>query len=613
MSYQVLARKWRPHTFKDLVGQEHVVQALVNGLDQDRVHHAFLLTGTRGVGKTTIARILAKCLNCEQGVSSTPCGECGSCIDVDEGRFVDMLEIDAASKTKVDDTRELLETVQYTPSRGRYKVYIIDEVHMLSGHSFNALLKTLEEPPPHVKFVLATTDPQKLPITILSRCLRFSLTRLLPDQISGHLAKILQAESIPAEEPAIMRIARAADGSMRDGLSLLDQAIAYGGGELKDADVASMLGSIDHAHIAAIIDALSRSDASALMTIVNELVQQSRNLETALDELAEAMHRIALIQAAPDFRDPVRDDWDSLVERSSQISPEDAQLYYQIAITGRRDLGLAPDPRTGLEMTLLRMLAFKPADAASGGTLAATKPAVASSSPDSPPQTAQATRKRASAGGNEAAKAAREAFDTLQKSKTATTAALAEPKPDFKTPPEMKSESKTQARPELKPELPLKPEPEIQARPDLEFEQQPGLEDRPKKAPVESDPSHDWSSLQSNLELSGAAREFARNIQLKSAEENSWKFLVPDTLLHLGSQSVIESLQSALSERLGHPVKLDLHKASEPVKSVAAAAHRAERDRMSEAERTIEEDSTVQDIKKEFGAKVVPDSIQPLQ
>ncbi|MDX2427245.1 MAG: DNA polymerase III subunit gamma/tau [Xanthomonadales bacterium] len=587
MSYQVLARKWRPHTFSDLVGQEHVVQALVNGLDQDRVHHAFLLTGTRGVGKTTIARILAKCLNCEKGVSSTPCGECGSCIDVDEGRFVDMMEIDAASKTKVDDTRELLETVQYTPSRGRYKIYIIDEVHMLSGHSFNALLKTLEEPPPHVKFVLATTDPQKLPITILSRCLRFSLTRLLPDQISGHLAKILQAESIPAEEPAIMRIARAADGSMRDGLSLLDQAIAYGGGELKDADVASMLGSIEHAHIAAIIDALSGSDAPALMTIVSELVQQSRNLETALDELAEAMHRIALIQAAPDFRDPVRDDWDSLVERSSQISPEDAQLYYQIAITGRRDLGLAPDPRTGLEMTLLRMLAFKPADAASGGTLAATKPLVAGSSPDSPPQTAQAPRKKASSGG----KAARAAFDALQKSKLANTSALPEP--------------------ELKPEP--EPEPEIQPRPDLDFGRQLGLEDREEKTPLESDPAQDWSSLQTNLELSGAAREFARNIQLESVDENDWKFLVPDTLLHLGSQSVVQSLQSALADRLGHPVKLDLHKASEPLKSVAAAAHRAELDRMSEAELMIEEDSTVRDIKKKFGAKIIPDSIQPLQ
>ena len=377
MSYQVLARKWRPKTFRDLVGQEHVVQALVNGLDQDRVHHAFLLTGTRGVGKTTIARILAKCLNCEKGVSSTPCGECGSCIDLDEGRFVDMLEIDAASKTKVDDTREMLESVQYTPTRGRYKVYIIDEVHMLSGHSFNALLKTLEEPPPHVKFVLATTDPQKLPVTILSRCLRFNLTRLLPGQISGLLEKILQTESIEAEESAIMRIARAADGSMRDGLSLLDQAIAFGGGSLKDADVASMLGSIDHVHIAAIIDALLRSDANALLDIVNELVIQSRNLETALDELAEAMHRIALIHAAPGFRDPERADWDSLVERAAQISPEDAQLYYQIAITGGRDLGLAPDPRTGLEMTLLRMLAFRPADAGSGDAVPETKSSAA--------------------------------------------------------------------------------------------------------------------------------------------------------------------------------------------------------------------------------------------
>ena len=531
MSYQVLARKWRPKTFSDLVGQEHVVQALVNGLDQDRVHHAFLLTGTRGVGKTTIARILAKCLNCEKGVSSTPCGECGSCIDLDDGRFVDMLEIDAASKTKVDDTREMLESVQYTPTRGRYKVYIIDEVHMLSGHSFNALLKTLEEPPPHVKFVLATTEPQKLPVTILSRCLRFNLTRLLPEQISGHLEKILQTESIQAEESAIMRIARAADGSMRDGLSLLDQAIAFGGGSLKDDDVASMLGSIDHVHIAAIIDALSGADANALLDIVNELVIQSRNLETALDELAEAMHRIALIHAAPGFRDPERADWDSLVERAAQISPEDAQLYYQIAITGSRDLGLAPDPRTGLEMTLLRMLAFRPADAGSGGAVPGAKSAPTVSAPMH----------------------------------------IAEPGPE------------------------LKFEPEAVAEPDS------------------TEVMQDWSSLQASLKLSGAAREFARNLQLESADEKRWRFLVPDTLQHLGSESVVQSLQSALSSRLGHAVMLDLHTASEPLKSVAAATERAEINRMSEAERAIEEDSTVQDIKDKFGAKIIPDSIQPLQ
>jgi DNA polymerase-3 subunit gamma/tau len=578
MSYQVLARKWRPHTFKDLVGQEHVVQALVNGLDQDRVHHAFLLTGTRGVGKTTIARIMAKCLNCEQGVSSTPCGECGSCIDVDEGRFVDMLEIDAASKTKVDDTRELLETVQYTPSRGRYKVYIIDEVHMLSSHSFNALLKTLEEPPPHVKFILATTDPQKLPITILSRCLRFSLTRLLPDQIVGHLDKILQAESIEAEKPAVMRIARAADGSMRDGLSLLDQAIAYGGGSLKDADVASMLGSIDHVHIAAIIDALSAADGSALMGIVNELVLQSRNLETALDELAEAMHRIALIHAAPDFRDPERADWDSLVERAAQISPEDAQLYYQIAINGRRDLGLAPDPRTGLEMTLLRMLAFKPTDAGPVALPQPDKPSVGrpktpatSASASSMPGTEQVAKSINTGEGNEAAEAARAAFELLQNGSSAATPKNPEPELDFAAEPAVVAVSES------------------------------------------SEQELDWSSLQASLELSGATRELARNLQLESTDDNRWRFLVPNSLEQLGSKSVIQSLQTALSKHLGHPVVLDLHSASKPLESVAAATERTELNRMSEAERAINDDPTVQDIKDKFGAKIVPDSIQPLQ
>ena len=601
MSYQVLARKWRPHTFKDLVGQEHVVQALVNGLDQDRVHHAFLLTGTRGVGKTTIARILAKCLNCEQGVSSTPCGECGSCIDLDEGRFVDMLEIDAASKTKVDDTRELLETVQYTPSRGRYKVYIIDEVHMLSGHSFNALLKTLEEPPPHVKFVLATTDPHKLPITILSRCLRFSLTRLLPDQISTHLEKILQSESIEAEESAVMRIARAADGSMRDGLSLLDQAIAFGGGSLKDADVASMLGSIDHVHIAAIIDALSRSDAGALLDIVNELVVQSRNLESALDELAEAMHRIALIHAAPGFRDPERFDWESLQERATQISPEDAQLYYQIAITGRRDLGLAPDPRTGLEMTLLRMLAFRPVEAGSDSVVASAKPLPASSNAaiGSTAKTTPVAENKSASGGVDAAKAARAAFEQMQKAVPAVT-----PKPP---------EPEHRMEPEPEPE----PEPEFQSEPEFSFEPWPVPAPAPASEPVvaaaSDEPGQDWPGLQGKLGLSGAAREFARNLQLESADDKCWKFLVPDTLEHLGSKSVVQSLQSVLSSHLGHEVRLDLHTANGPVKSVAAAKVSAEVNRMGEAQRAIDDDSTVQDIKEKFGAKIVPDSIQPLQ
>jgi DNA polymerase-3 subunit gamma/tau len=548
VSYQVLARKWRPRVFDDLVGQEHVVQALVNGLDQDRVHHAFLLTGTRGVGKTTIARILAKCLNCEQGVSSTPCGECSSCVDLDEGRFVDMLEIDAASKTKVDDTRELLETVQYTPTRGRFKVYIIDEVHMLSGHSFNALLKTLEEPPPHVKFVLATTDPQKLPVTILSRCLRFNLSRLLPEQIGGQLEKILEAEAIEAEDSAVMRIARAADGSMRDGLSLLDQAIAYGGGSLKDNEVASMLGSIDHVHTAGIINALAESDADSLLETVHDLVRQSRRLETVLDELAEAMHRIALIHAAPDFRDPERADWDSLVELAGRIAPEDAQLYYQVAVTGRRDLEMAPDPRTGLEMTLLRMLAFKPEDGASP-----TPPA--------------GPAKDKTGDNKDAARKAREALEEMQRG-----------------------------------------DPTGQ----LELSKQPVSKPAAVEPAVVDSPP-DWFSLQNSLELSGAARELARNLQLESAGQVRWKFLVPDTLQHLGTPSVVEDLQSALSARLGQPVMLELHSASEPVESVAAVAQRKVDDRMQEAEWAIEDDPTVREMKERFGARTVPDSVQPLQ
>ena len=581
MSYQVLARKWRPRTFDDLVGQEHVVQALVNGLDQDRVHHAFLLTGTRGVGKTTIARILAKCLNCEQGVSSQPCGECSSCIDVDEGRFIDMMEIDAASKTKVDDTRELLETVQYTPTRGRYKVYIIDEVHMLSGHSFNALLKTLEEPPPHVKFVLATTDPQKLPITILSRCLRFNLTRLLPKQIGAYLGKILQAESIEAEESATMRIARAADGSMRDGLSLLDQAIAFGGGSLRDADVASMLGSIDHRHVAAIIDALVNGDASALLEKVDELSLQSRNLESVLDEVAEAMHRMTLIQAAPDFRDPERADWESLVERAGKISPEDAQLYYQIAITGRRDMGIAPDPRTGLEMTLLRMLAFRPAESLPGsgsGSAPVTSTATKTQKASAP---VHVVKTKPEADNGDPAKAARAAFDAMTSAKSVERTV-------GKTPESAPAEPMA---------LPFDSETDKTAA--------SGQQDQVSET--------DWNELQSSLKLSGAARELARNLELESTASDRWRFLVPDTLRHLGSESVIQSLQTALSDRLGHAVILDLHTATEPLQSVAAAAQAAEVNRMSEAEKAIDEDPTVQEMKEKFGAKIVPDTIQPMQ
>jgi len=372
VSYQVLARKWRPRTFTELVGQEHVVRPLVHALEHGRVHHAFLFTGTRGVGKTTIARILAKSLNCERGVTASPCGECTACREVDEGRFVDLIEVDAASRTKVDDTRELLDNVQYAPTRGRYKIYLIDEVHMLSGHSFNALLKTLEEPPPHVKFLLATTDPQKLPVTVLSRCLQFSLKRLGSDQIEAQLRKILESERIEHDVPSLALLAQAADGSMRDGLSLLDQAIAYGGGALREADVRTMLGTIDQGSVERLIEALTTGDAVATLTVVGELADHQSDFGALLDELMRMLHRMALAQA--DEALVQGSDREQVLAHARSLAPEDTQLYYQIALMGKRDMLSAPDSRTALEMTLLRMLVFRPV--AEGETRPTSPPAV---------------------------------------------------------------------------------------------------------------------------------------------------------------------------------------------------------------------------------------------
>jgi DNA polymerase-3 subunit gamma/tau len=360
MSYQVLARKWRPRLFSELVGQEHVQRALVNALDNDRLHHAYLFTGTRGVGKTTIARILAKSLNCEAGVSSTPCGTCSSCTEIDEGRFVDLIEVDAASRTKVEDTRELLENVQYAPTRGRYKVYLIDEVHMLSGHSFNALLKTLEEPPPHVKFLLATTDPQKLPVTILSRCLQFNLKSLSIGQISGQLTAILGKEEVQFEDGAVRQLAFAADGSMRDALSLLDQAIGFGAGALREDEVRTMLGTIDRDAVYRLLQALAAADAAALLAEVGRADEYAPDYAALLADLLTVLQRVALAQQLPDAIDDTFGDREAVLQLAGDIASEDVQLYYQIGLLGRRDLSLAPDARGGFEMIMLRMLAFRP-------------------------------------------------------------------------------------------------------------------------------------------------------------------------------------------------------------------------------------------------------------
>jgi DNA polymerase-3 subunit gamma/tau len=552
MSYQVLARKWRPKTFEQLVGQEHVSQALINGLDQDRLHHAFLFTGTRGVGKTTIARILAKCLNCEQGMSSKPCGECGSCVDLDEGRFVDMIEIDAASRTGVDDMRELLESVQYTPTRGRHKVYIIDEVHMLSASSFNALLKTLEEPPPHVKFVLATTDPQKIPVTILSRCLRFNLRRLLPDQIGAYLKTLVETEGIEAEPETLTVLSRAADGSMRDGLSLLDQAIAFGGGKLTMNDLEKMLGLVDHEHVTSMIRSLASGDAQSLLGIVEELVAQSRDLESVLLNLAEVLHRVTLVQCVPGYRDPERSDWDAIENLASLLSAEDAQLFYQIAIKGRSELGLAPDPRTGLEMTLLRMLAFRPATADSGGAVNVTPAAKAASG-----QSAQASAAKASA----------------------QTAAA----------PQQLAADHSPKAPKASPAEPAA---------------------RPAGLPAGTD----WVSLLEHLNLSGQVRELARNVQLKSRSDDRWDFIISPSLRYLGSENCVSRLGQAISDRVGHAVNIRiLDEENTELATAAALDEQKVRQTMSEAEKAIDDDPTVKALKEQMGAQLVEDSIQPLQ
>jgi DNA polymerase-3 subunit gamma/tau len=392
MSYTALARKWRPKNFEEMSGQEHVLRALSNALSAGRVHHAFLFTGTRGVGKTTISRIFAKCLNCERGQSATPCGVCPTCVDIDAGRFVDLIEVDAASRTKVEDTRDLLENVQYMPTRGRYKIYLIDEVHMLSAHSFNALLKTLEEPPPHVKFLLATTDPQRLPVTVLSRCLQFNLKRLPVSVIAARLTYILGEEGIAAEPAAVRLIATAADGSLRDALSLLDQLLAFGGArEVREQEARAMLGTVDRQQVVQLVRLLSAGDMSGLLAYAKELEQWSPDYVALLDELNSLLARIALFQAAGQpYDDEEEVPAQTMSELAGALPPEDLQLYYQIGLTGRRDLPLITDQRSGFAMTLVRMLAFRPG-AERSGTTSSQRPASGASSGAAPRAASAAT------------------------------------------------------------------------------------------------------------------------------------------------------------------------------------------------------------------------------
>ncbi len=666
MSYQVLARKWRPRNFKEMIGQEHVLRALINALDNDRLHHAFLFTGTRGVGKTTISRILAKSLNCDQGVSSSPCGICGSCKEIDEGRFVDLIEVDAASRTKVEDTRELLENVQYAPTRGRYKVYLIDEVHMLSSHSFNALLKTLEEPPPHVKFLLATTDPQKLPVTILSRCLQFSLRRLSVGLISNHLKYLLDQEQIPFQAEALPLLAHAADGSMRDGLSLLEQAIAYGGGAVQESETRSMLGTIDRHYIFNLLNNLSQHDGAAVMQSVEELSAQAPDYHTICAELISTLQRIALAQMVPDALTEEEQQSEVLGSLATQMSPETVQLYYQIALHMRRDLPLAPDPRSGLEMGLLRMLAFHPV-----GLSAATRPQTENSNPLQP-----------AAPSNRKTDLAQEALASIKKpveqmvapaASDATTAESISPSMPKSTPGNSAHASamaavrhtlttkesvkkKSNSKPDTKnsprsneKKTVEKPGPEITAvrenyattisgfsgvneTPRAVFHTSTAENNRSKEplnrvntdnraaeqstaqppTPPQVHAEHEnWAEVVARLKIGGMTRQLAMHCTLTTHENNSIELCLARSHEQFVNRERKEQLQQALNDHFARNLSLQITVGDGETENPMQIQQRLLEKQQQAAEQSIQNDPFVRAMQQIFAAKIIPDSITP--
>ena len=579
MSYLALARKWRPRRFEDVLGQKHVVQALVHALDGDRLHPAILLTGTRGVGKTTLGRIIAKGLNCETGVTSNPCGQCGSCRELDEGRFVDMLEIDAASRTKVDDTRQLLDNVQYSPVRGRYKVYLIDEVHMLSNSSFNALLKTLEEPPPHVKFILATTDPQKLPVTVLSRCLQFALKRLSPSLIRDALTDVLGKEGIEGDPGALAEIARAADGSMRDGLSLLDQAIAFaGGGAIRLEAVEEMIGSVGRRTLFGLLQALATGDGAGVLTSIERLDAQSPDYAALLNELAASLQRIAVLQVLPAA---ANDDDDAvLCELATTTAPEDIQLFYQTAVLGRRDLPWAPDPRLGFEMTLLRMLAFRP-ESAGGGA------APAGNGGRSAARVMTAAAAGASAGPNANVNAGDTVLEAL----------------------ESPSRPSLRAMPESMPPL-VK---EVVDRADAESTSAEIREPAPLRSSARA-ASDGWNERIEAMNLDPLTRQLARHCAWLGQESGLLRLRIEYGTRHLVTDDRRNVLERALAANLGMPLKLAVEIAADGEQIDSPTQRDRERaiERQHEAEAAFDADPTVQDFRRVLGATVRPGSVHPL-
>ncbi len=573
MSYTVLARKWRPHGFQELVGQEHVVRALSNALTQQRLHHAYLFTGTRGVGKTTLARILAKCLNCNEGITAAPCGRCDACQEIDQGRFMDLIEVDAASRTKVDDTRSLLDNAQYAPGKGRFKIYLIDEVHMLSTHSFNALLKTLEEPPEHVKFLLATTDPQKLPVTVLSRCLQFNLHRLGADRIAAHLAHILESEGIASDPPALRALARAADGSVRDALSLLDQAIAYAGGRLTTGDVDAMLGTVNRLQVDDLLAALAAGDADAVWQVLTAWRQRSPDYSGLLDALALRLQAIAFQQTFGHLTEDEEPIETSLLDA---LSPAALQVYYQICLLGKRDLYLAPDPASGFEMVVLRLHAFRPQSPRGTESLAAPDRVSAGPAPET--------------GKPRAVRAA-----TLS-----TTPPQAEPpvsRPAHEEEAIIQAVTATPTADEFSASKPLVAAP---------------LAAVPERPAGGSEVRDDWDDLVSRLGLRGGPFELARHCALKSRDDGRMVLELPRQQHSLRRPAAEQSLLRDLREYLRQP---ELVLRIEEIEQTAqpTPAQRQDEDRVriqDQAEAAIREDGVVQLMQARLDARL--QSVRPL-
>ncbi|WP_137719326.1 DNA polymerase III subunit gamma/tau [Methylobacillus flagellatus] len=594
MSYQVLARKWRPKSFDALVGQEHVVRALHNALEQQRLHHAYLFTGTRGVGKTTLSRIVAKSLNCETGITATPCGKCSACVGIDQGSFIDYVEMDAASNRGIDDMTALLEKAIYAPTQGRFKVYMLDEVHQLTGHAFNAMLKTLEEPPAHVKFILATTDPQKVPVTVLSRCLQFNLRQLSASVIAEHMQTVLAAEQIPAELAALQLVARAAAGSMRDALSLLDQAIAYGGDKVSEAEVRQMLGAIDQRYLFALLQALLRSDGTSLLQQVREMEQRSISFPTALSDLANLLYQIALAQTVPGAADTASPDHLLLQDMAAQMSAEQVQLFYQIAILGKRDLGLAPDEAAGFSMCMLRMLAFMPGEKAFDKR-----------SPDQGREPAPAGR----------SPAVTQTLSSQTSAHASDLAAETRPAPSktVESSPRQLKQAESVSRHEQDdsshadgPSSPVADPTSAVAAPDEAM-------DLVTTAIAIEAIAFDgnWRGLVDQLKL-GLARALAQHCELSRYDGNAMYLNVPQAHSHLLNQNYQQKLSQAISQHFDRPIKL--HFSSGGGDNTPAALMGQERARLqSEAEQAIRQDDFVQALVNDFGAQIIPSSIRPIQ